>query len=530
MERVNKTTVKEFILLAFSSFQQFQILFFIVILLMYMISIMGNFFIIILVKTGPSLHSPMYFFICIFAALEISFVCVTIPKLLANLISASRLISFINCFVQLYVFNALGMTECCLLSAMAFDRNLAINHPLRYSTIMNDVLCIALVTLPFTIGFVITFILTVFTAELDFCGPNQINHFLCDFAPLQSLACSNPLISILVTNVAAIVVGLTPFMLIIGFYLHIIITITKIKSAEGKLKAFSTCSSHLTVACLFYTSVIIVYVKPKGSQYDMFLALMYTVVIPMLNPFIYTLRNKDRFKILDSETRDDFISECSKFLANPEFQATNISTWSVQIAYNLFQGDLLVWAAEYARHKNLRHNPRRFLAHLFSLQDADQIGLCNTSQSLSYANELVLAENLGNDAPELLSVVLEVSDLVPEGAELLGGASCPAGSPEVLPTSVGIAAILTTFAALGKLQSCVVNDEGWLDTSTVMEISKSESKTSFVSPVLVITTRDDSLPGFDLVVTDSEIAPSPVEEQRILPVLFLRGSIKYENL
>ncbi|XP_077319649.1 olfactory receptor 6N1-like [Lithobates pipiens] len=293
MEQLNKTTVKEFILLAFSNFQKYQILLFIIVLQMYIISIAGNSVVITLVRTGSSLHCPMYFFISVFAALEISFVSVTIPKLLANLISADRRISFVNCFAQLYAFNALGVTECYLLTVMAFDRDLAINHPLRYSAIINNMVCSALAIFPFVVGFIIVLIPTIFTADLLYCGPNEINHFFCDLAPVQNLACSDPLISNLATSIAAVFASLTPFILILGFYTHIIVTIAKIKSVEGKYKAFSTCSSHLTVVCLFYTSVIIVYIKPKGSHYDKFLALMYTIVIPFLNPFIYTLRNKD---------------------------------------------------------------------------------------------------------------------------------------------------------------------------------------------------------------------------------------------
>ncbi|KAM5129378.1 olfactory receptor 5A2-like [Mantella aurantiaca] len=260
---------------------------------MYIISIAGNLAVISLVKAGTSLHCPMYFFISVFAALEMSFVSVTIPKLLANLISEDKRISFMNCFAQLYVFNSLGITECYMLAVMSFDRDLAINNPLRYSAITSNIVCIVLAIFPFTISFTIALIPTIFTANLIYCGPNEINHFFCDMAPMQNLACSDPLVSNLVTSIVSVFASLTPFVFILGFYTHIIITIAKIKSVKGKYKAFSTCSSHLTVACLFYTSAMVVYIKPKGSQYDKFLALMYTVVIPFLNPFIYTLRNKD---------------------------------------------------------------------------------------------------------------------------------------------------------------------------------------------------------------------------------------------
>ncbi|XP_073422712.1 olfactory receptor 6N1-like [Dendrobates tinctorius] len=289
----NKTTVTEFILLAFADLQHLQILLFIFVLLPFLSCVVGNSVILVLVRYERSLHTPMYFFIAIFALLEIIFVSVIIPKLLANLIEANRKISFIGCFAQFYIFDSLGVAECYLLVVMAFDRDLAINKPLHYSRIMNNALCIELAVVPWVIGFVITAIPTIVTAELEFCGPNEINHYFCDFAPIQNLACSNPTVSNLVTSSAAAIGSTVPFMIILGFYIHIIALILKIKSTRGKQKAFSTCSSHLTVASLFYGSTTIVYVRPKGSQHDKFLALIYTVIIPFLNPFIYTLKNKN---------------------------------------------------------------------------------------------------------------------------------------------------------------------------------------------------------------------------------------------
>ncbi|KAM4663652.1 olfactory receptor 11L1-like [Discoglossus pictus] len=293
MENVNKTVVKEFILLAFYNFQQYQIILFIVILLAYISCVTGNIIIIILVKLNHSLHTPMYLFISTFAVLEIIFVSVTVPKLLANLIAGDNRIYFTSCFIQLYAFNALGETECFLLAVMAFDRNLAINNPLRYSAFMSKIFCIELAILPWILGFVIAFIPTIFTAGLDFCGPNEVDHFFCDLAPVQNLDCSDPFISNMVTIIAATFTIVLPFFVILGFYIHIIIAICNINTAKGKQKAFSTCSSHLIVTSLFYCSAIIVYVRPRGSRNDKFLALIYTVIVPLLNPFIYTLRNKD---------------------------------------------------------------------------------------------------------------------------------------------------------------------------------------------------------------------------------------------
>ncbi|KAG8449810.1 hypothetical protein GDO86_016467 [Hymenochirus boettgeri] len=298
MESVNKTTVNEFILLAFSSFQQFQILIFITILLMYIISVSGNLAIIVLVKSTSTLHTPMYFFISVFAGLEISFMSVTVPKLLANLIMASRKITFTGCFVQMYIFNSLGVTECYLLSVMAVDRDLAINNPLRYNAIMSNAFCIELCVLSWIVSFMIVSVPTIVTIYAKFCGPNEIDHFVCDLAVVQNLSCSDPFISNVTTRIAAVFVSLIPFIIIVCCYVHIIISILKIKDKAGKNKAFSTCSSHLIAAGLFYVSVIIVYINPSGSRYDKFLALMYTVIIPMLNPFIYSLRNKDVKRVI----------------------------------------------------------------------------------------------------------------------------------------------------------------------------------------------------------------------------------------
>ncbi|KAG8449784.1 hypothetical protein GDO86_016444 [Hymenochirus boettgeri] len=279
--------------MAFSDFHQIQYILFITILLMYLTCLIGNITVIFLVKTETSLHSPMYFFISLFAALEIVFVSVTVPNLLANLITGNKSISFTGCFAQLYAFSALGETECCLLAIMAFDRHLAINSPLHYTIIMNHTFCLLLASLPWIVGFIISFIPTIFTAWLEFCGPNEINHFFCDFAPLQNLACSDPFISNVVTSLAAIVTVVIPFVIIAGFYIQIIVTvISKMNSSESKHKAFSTCSSHLIVSSLFYGTAMIVYIRPKANHYDKFLALTYTVLIPLVNPFVYTLRNR----------------------------------------------------------------------------------------------------------------------------------------------------------------------------------------------------------------------------------------------
>ncbi|XP_071972534.1 olfactory receptor 2G3-like [Engystomops pustulosus] len=293
MLSVNRTCVSEFFLLGFAPFPLFQHLLFVPVLFTYIICVFGNVTIILLVRTEPSLHTPMYFFISIFAVLEIMFASVTIPKLLAVLIQTKKNISFFGCFIQLYTFNALGVTECLLLAFMVFDRYLAIINPLRYSATMNPLLCYRLAILPWVGGFACSSFPVTFTFFLDFCGSNGVDHFFCDLTSLQNLASSDPFSSNVVTSLATVVGLVTPFFAIVGFYIHIIHTVLKIESTKGKTKAFSTCSSHLIVASLFYGSAIIVYIKPKGSHYDKFLALMYAVMTPVLNPFIYTFRNRE---------------------------------------------------------------------------------------------------------------------------------------------------------------------------------------------------------------------------------------------
>ncbi|KAM3918986.1 olfactory receptor 6E1-like [Leptodactylus fuscus] len=293
MKGVNKTAVTEFVFLGFSDFHEYQSFLFCAVLLAYITCVLGNIAIFVLIRVESSLHTPMYFFISTFTVLEIMFVSVTVPNLLAILIQTDKTISFFGCFIQMYAFNSLGQAECFLLSLMVFDRYLAITNPLRYSAIMTSQLCYELAILPWILGFTLALFDTVETYLLDYCGSNKINHFFCDVTPLQNLSCSD----LFITNIIAVMVTLvsiaSPFFAILGFYIRIIYTVLKIKSKESKTKAFSTCSSHLIVASLFYGSAIIVYGRPNGSDYDKFLALTYTVVTPALNPFIYTFRNRE---------------------------------------------------------------------------------------------------------------------------------------------------------------------------------------------------------------------------------------------
>ncbi|KAG8449789.1 hypothetical protein GDO86_016449 [Hymenochirus boettgeri] len=235
----------------------------------------------------------MYFFISVLAATEVIYMSAIHPRFLASIVSADKRISSMGCFVQMFVAGTSGTAESFLLAFMAIDRDLAINHPLRYSAIMTMTFCIGLAALPWIIAIFMILIESILIANLDFCGPNEIDNFYCDPPPLQALACSD-------TNIINVVIGLlniigcgVPFCIIIPAYVRIIMTITRIKSSVGKQKAFSTCSSHLIVASLFYITIGAVYVKPNGNPSKKYIALMFTIISPTLNPFIYTLKNKD---------------------------------------------------------------------------------------------------------------------------------------------------------------------------------------------------------------------------------------------
>ncbi|XP_071972543.1 olfactory receptor 6E1-like [Engystomops pustulosus] len=288
----NQTIVTEFILLAFGDLHQFRILLFMAVLLIYMTCVSGNVIIYLLIKLDASLHTPMYYFISVFAILEIIFVSTIIPKLLDILIAGGNRISFAACFIQLYCADIAGEAECFLLIVMAFDRHLAITNPLNYFRIMSQA-CTMLALFPWITGIVASSILTILTASLEYCGPNIINHFFCELAPLQKLACSDSYVSSMATSFIGIIGILLLFIVIIGFYTHIIIKVMAIKTECRKRKAFSTCSSHLIVSGLFFCTCMAVYVKPTNSQHDKYLAFIYTVIVPVLNPFIYTFRNKD---------------------------------------------------------------------------------------------------------------------------------------------------------------------------------------------------------------------------------------------
>nr|XP_006112348.1 olfactory receptor 10A4-like [Pelodiscus sinensis] len=292
----NQTISGGFILVGFSYLYKLQILLFLVLLVIYLVTLTGNLLIILLIKLHPSLHTPMYFFLANLSFSEICFTTSVVPQLLVHLLVEDKTISFAGCAAQMYVFTIMGLTDGSLLAAMAYDRYVAICHPLHYTTIMSGRACAQLLGASWTIGISVEVAQTTWIFSLPFCGSNRIHHFFCDIPPVLKMACADTSKHEIMVLTVSVVFIMGPFFLIILSYILIISTILKLPSAEGRRKAFSTCSSHLTVVTLFYGTALITYLKPKSSstpENDLMISLMNTVVSPVLSPIIYTLRNKD---------------------------------------------------------------------------------------------------------------------------------------------------------------------------------------------------------------------------------------------
>nr|XP_048306513.1 olfactory receptor 2A12-like [Myodes glareolus] len=292
----NQSWVSEFILLGFFSDPTTNRILFTVFLLIYLSSVMGNGLIILLICLDTHLHTPMYFFLCILAMLDMGSVTTTMPQMLVHLLAHSQTISFAGCWLQMFVFSALCMIEGTFFVVMAYDRYVAICHPLRYTVILNWGICIWLAAGTCICGFLFSLLHTYFTMSLPYCGPNKVNHYFCEGPSVSSLACMQTHIIEMVDQILNIFVGLTPISLIVASYIHIAKAILKIKSTQGRCKAFSTCASHLTMVSLFYGPASYIYLKPKSSyspEQDKQIALFYNAFTALLNPVVYSLRNKD---------------------------------------------------------------------------------------------------------------------------------------------------------------------------------------------------------------------------------------------
>ncbi|XP_068023600.1 olfactory receptor 10A7-like [Melanerpes formicivorus] len=290
----NHTLLTGFVLSGWSNHPQMQLLLFFTFCLIYSITITGN-LLILVVTVHPSLHMPMYFFLRVLSLLDISTASTVVPKMLASFLSEDRSISYVGCASQLYWVVFSTATECYLLAAMAYDRYVAVCSPLRYTAIMNNRVCLSFVLLACCSGTVVSVVQTAWVLTLPFCGPRKMNAFFCDIPPLLMLSCTDTFPYEMQIIVATVLVLFTPCCLILVSYACIISSTLKISSAEGRQKTFSTCSSHLIVVTLYYASGTLIYLRPKSSSSQdtkKFLALIYTTVVPTLNPLIYSLRNK----------------------------------------------------------------------------------------------------------------------------------------------------------------------------------------------------------------------------------------------
>ncbi|KAM4642055.1 olfactory receptor 13F1-like [Discoglossus pictus] len=299
---MNSTSPKEFHLMVFFSSGEPRLLLFIGVLFMYLLAMLGNLLIISLVCLVSQLHTPMYFFLCNVSVQDIMYVSSVLPELLTIIIKADNRISFSGCMAQIFLFAVCLVTEFFLLTSMAYDRYVAICIPLRYSVIMNKRVCSILAAAPWLFGFLNSLMFTLLMSNLSFCNLSDINHFFCDAQTIVKLACGDTTCLRIFIPVECVLLGWIPFMLIMISYLHIISTILTIKTSAGRLKAFSTCSSHLVVVILFYGTSLSLNMKSRSDhsqETDKLLSVLYIAVVPILNPLVYSLRNKDVLKALN---------------------------------------------------------------------------------------------------------------------------------------------------------------------------------------------------------------------------------------
>ncbi|XP_046319898.1 olfactory receptor 5L1-like [Marmota monax] len=296
MAEENCTTVTEFILLGLSDIPEMKVLLFLVFLLIYAVTVLANLGMVALIQVISQLHTPVYFFHSNLSLVDFGYSSVIVPKVLANILNKDKAISFPACMIQFYLFCTCVVTEVFLLAVMAYDHFVAIFNPLLYMVIMSQKLCAELVSGCYLLASVCALIHLCSALEIPFYRSNVINHFFCDLPPLLSLACSDVTVNKVLLFIMATFNESMTIVIILTSYLFILITILKMRSAEGRSKAFSTCASHLTAIVVFHGTILSIYCRPtsgNGGDADKVATVFYTVVIPMLNPLIYSLRNKD---------------------------------------------------------------------------------------------------------------------------------------------------------------------------------------------------------------------------------------------
>ncbi|XP_053512587.1 olfactory receptor 13-like [Artibeus jamaicensis] len=292
----NQTSVTEFLLVGFPLSPRMRMLLFGLFSVFYAFTLLGNGVMLGLISLDPRLHTPMYFFLSNLATVDIAYACNTVPQMLVNLLSPAQPISFAGCIIQTFLFLIFAATECLLLVVMSYDRYVAICLPLRYSTIMSWRVCITLAVTSWTVGVLPALVHLVMLLPLPFCGPQKVNHFFCELLAVLKLACADTHINKVMVVAGGVWVLVGPVSAVVVSYSHILHAVLKIQSAEGRQKAFSTCSSHLCVVGLFYGTAIIMYLGPQHGdpqEQKKYLLLFHSLFNPMLNPLIYSLRNRE---------------------------------------------------------------------------------------------------------------------------------------------------------------------------------------------------------------------------------------------
>ncbi|KAM9330176.1 olfactory receptor 1f45-like [Gastrophryne carolinensis] len=290
-----------FILLGFFDVPVNHLVLFSIILVVYILTWMGNLLLLISICLSRQLHTPMYFFLGNLSVMDLSFSTVTVPKLLSGALHGAESISFVGCFFQMYFFVALGVSEILLLAVMAFDRYSAICNPLRYTLVISKKVQVIMTSSCWATGFLHSMLHIVTISKLKYCEDRLIHHFFCDMTPLIKLACSDATSAVLLIYIEASTAIITPFVLVLISYVFITRAVMRLKTTTSRSKAFSSCSSHLMVVCLFYGTIIFIYFRPPSSyspQYDRVVSMAYTIITPMLNPFIYSLRNQEVKQVL----------------------------------------------------------------------------------------------------------------------------------------------------------------------------------------------------------------------------------------
>ncbi|XP_046307868.1 olfactory receptor 13C8 [Marmota monax] len=302
MERINDSVLTEFVLVGLSAHPKLQTVFFVLVLWMYLIILLGNGVLISVIIYDFHLHTPMYFFLCNLSFLDICYTSSSVPLILDSFLTLRKKVSFPGCMGQMFLSFAMGATECVLLGMMALDRYVAICYPLRYSTIMTKGVYVPMAAGSWVTGLVDSMIQTSLAIQLPFCTNNVIHHFVCEILAVLKLACADISINVISMAGSNLIALVIPLLVILISYIFIVATILRIPSTEGKRKAFSTCSAHLTVVIIFYGTIFFMYAKPKAKTstgtdnqdiIEALISLFYGVMTPMLNPLIYSLRNKD---------------------------------------------------------------------------------------------------------------------------------------------------------------------------------------------------------------------------------------------